>query len=81
MKRYFICLVLVGCGSSTPPPETASNVDGPAAAPAAQQSAPQCVDDSGEVVHCLSDDDCCKGFSCAKDPERMALERICMYAY
>ncbi|HWO08179.1 MAG TPA: hypothetical protein VNN80_01825 [Polyangiaceae bacterium] len=40
---------------------------------------PECVDEHDRQVTCLSDSDCCPGFSCGKDPERNPRESFCLY--
>lgn len=80
MKRMLIVVLLVGCGKSTPPSDSPTEPEEQLPPPQGQ-SVPECVDAKGEVVECRSDDDCCKGFACAADPEVSIRRRVCLYAF
>jgi len=77
MKKMLIVMLLAGCAKSTPASESPQPEQLP---PPQGQTAPECVDDKGEVVECNSDDDCCKGFACASDPEGSIRTRVCLFA-
>ena len=82
MKRYMPLLLLVGCGSSKPPAAPTSQAEESAPPPpAATETLPVCVDENDETVECLSDADCCEGFTCTKDPEGSHLRMVCLYEY
>ena len=41
-------------------------------------SSDPCAGKDGEPVHCTSNEDCCKGFSCSIDPSRSRVIRYCL---
>ena len=38
----------------------------------------QCLGDNHKPKECLSDDDCCQGFYCGKDPEGSSRIKVCI---
>jgi len=38
----------------------------------------QCLGDNHKPKECLSDDDCCQGFYCGKDPEGSPRLKVCI---
>ncbi len=76
MKKSVIILFLISCSSSTtnnikstPEPETEQNI---------VESV--CLDSAGEILACVSNEDCCPGFSCGFDPEKSRVQRYCNFS-
>jgi hypothetical protein len=38
----------------------------------------QCLGDNRKPKECMSDDDCCQGFYCGKDPEGSSRIKVCI---
>ncbi len=37
----------------------------------------ECIDQSGEIAKCVSDEDCCPNFVCSCDPEKSRVQKFC----
>lgn len=69
-------MAILGCGAAQQHEQSAATLE---SAPEEVGVAPQCVDDKDQPVTCLSDDDCCAGFVCGKDPELNPRTSYCIY--
>jgi hypothetical protein len=76
--RCALIVGMMGCAASQPRPieQSAATTE---TMPAEVGEAPQCVDDKEQPVVCLSDNDCCAGFVCGKDPELSQRYSYCIY--
>lgn len=80
--KYLLCVGLfaLACskGGEAQDAQDPISVSEPAPPPVAPK-APQCTDEDGEVVQCETDDECCDGFVCGKDPERNPRLKYCVF--
>ena len=62
-----------GSDSSEIDPEAGQGLPPPSGAPE------ECTDETGAIIECDSDADCCDGFYCGLDPEGSTRIKTCVY--
>lgn len=68
-----ISLLLISCASNQTHPEEAIT----STSPGKTIEVTECVDSSGEISKCVSNEDCCPNFVCNFDPEQSRLQKFC----
>jgi hypothetical protein len=69
-----------GSTEVTPPPPPKEEGEAEAAPPPADEAAPAPPTGACDDRACSVDQDCCKGYGCAFDPERSKVQRYCLAA-
>lgn len=74
-----LACITLSCSKSAEPANSPESAQEPAKPPPPSE-APECVNEDNEVQQCETDEDCCKGFVCGKDPEQNPRLKYCLYA-